>query len=253
MVKRLLLFLILFTSISHVSAKDDVVGWHWYNEPLTPKKEKKHADHLMRAFQHLSPSKQLKVLQMATNNLLDRAILTGKVSDITAFKEAQDFWVGKSTRFTVGWEIMLLAHPKLNYALSHPHENAYAPIMERSKSDREEKAIAKLSQKNGLLFFYRGKNKGDVRFSKTIQQFSKAHQFVLISVSVDGVASPLFQKSRADFGLEKAHALGIHYFPALVLVNPSTSQHSVVSYGFKSEEELSDRFLKIEDGWQPEF
>ena len=249
-----LLFLALLSTegLAYQPAK----GWHWYNEQVERKIKKrdgKEEQALMSAFNQLSATKQLKILQMATNNLKAKAVLSGRVHDITLYKQAQDFWTDKATQFTVGWEKMLLAHPELNYSLSYSHENALAATSQRGKHTRESKAVRALSQENGLLFFYRGKNKGDLLFSKVIKRYTKENKFTLISIPVDAVIAPASSKAHQSRGIEKADALGIHYFPALVLVNPKTKQHEVVSYGFKSENELSDRLLKIADGWRAEF
>ncbi len=248
--KLLLTLLLLFGCVA--TAEADVVGWHWYNEPIQHR-QKKHDDKLLRAFSQLPASERLKMLQEATKNLRDQAVLSGNIQDIAAYKKAQDFWVHGATRFTVGWEKMLLLHPELNYSLTHPNENALVPVELQGQHTREDKAIAQLAHSNGLLFFYRGNNKADLLFSKSIGHYAKSHQFSLISISVDGAVSPALADTKRHDGLQKASALGVYYFPALVLVNPKTRQHQVVSYGFKSESELSMRLLKIADHWQPEF
>ena len=56
-----------------------------------------------------------------------------------------------------------------------------------------------------------------------------------------------------DQGKEKARELGITHFPALVLVNPKSGQYQAISYGFKSASELSERLLKINNGWKAGF
>ena len=249
----LVLSMTLIAFSGFANAQKALVGWHWYNEPVKKQIKKRRDDTLIKAFNQLSPLQQLKILQMATNNLRAKAVLTGKVSDIATYKQAQDFWVSRATQFTVGWEKMLLAHPELNYGLQFSHENALAPIMQRDQHAREDGAIARLALNNGLLLFYRGKNKEDQLFTKVVSRYSKRHHLIVIPVSVDGVLSSAFENSRQAGGMQKARALGIRYFPALVLVNPTTNRHKIVSFGFKSEDELSDRLLKISDGWKAEF
>ena len=255
MVRGLFIFIsMIVMSITAFSENQHpIIGWHWYNEPHDDKKQRHKTDPLIRLFQQLTPLQQLKLLQMATDNLRARAVLSGRVSDITAYKKAQDFWVSRATRFTVGWEYMLLAHPELNYSLSYSHENALAPIMQRDKHVRENQAVLALARTNGLLFFYRGKNKGDQFFSEIVSHYAKRYHLSLIPISVDGGLSPVLKNSRQKKGMKKAKALGVYYFPALVLVNPATHRYKMVSYGVKSEEELSDRLLKIADGWKAEF
>ena len=255
MIKRLIIILsmMLITFGIFANEQKSLIGWHWYNEPVKKQIKKRRDNTVIKAFDQLSPLQQLKILQMATNNLKAKAVLSGNTNDITAYKQAQDFWVHRATRFTVGWEQMLLQHPGLDYSLNFSHENALAPMMQRDQHTRETHAVIHLAERNGLLFFYRGKNNGDQLFSNTVRHYARRYHWVVIPVSVDGVLSPAFKKSRQTNGLQKARALGVRYFPSLVLVNPTTHQHEVVSYGFKSEDELSDRLLKIADGWQADF
>ena len=212
----------------------DVVGWHWYNQPDPV------VQHKLKVFNALDPERQLKVLQQATNRLKDQAVLTGKVSDITAYKQAQDFWMKKATQFTVSWERMLLMHPELNYALQHSHENALAPIDQQNKHQREDQSIQKISETKGLLLFYRGTSPADKLFAHNIAQYSRQYHLALI-------------KSDVAKDNQQAHALGINYYPALLLVDPKHGSTQVASYGFKSNNEISDRLLKLSDQWNPEF
>ncbi len=247
----LALTLIPFSCVA--DEQQPLMGWHWYNKPVKKQIKKRRDESLIKAFNQLSPLQQLKILQMATNNLRAKAVLTGNVRDIAAYKQAQDFWVSRATQFTVGWEKMLLIHPELNYGLQFSHENALAPIMQRNKHAREDAAISSLASNSGLLLFYRGKNKEDQLFTKIVSRYSKRHHLVVIPVSVDGVLSSEFTNNPQLDGMQKARALGIRYFPAVILVNPTTNRHEIVSFGFKSEDELSDRLLKITDGWKAEF
>ena len=211
-----MLLLICNSALAIASTSNNTVGWHWYNQPVHKKPSQKHqTNQALKAFNQLSPAAQLKLLQEATKNLRDKAVLSGRVSDITAYKQAQDFWVNKARRFTVGWEKMLLQHPGLNYALRHPHANALAPVMAAQQHKKEDEAIAQLSQSMGLLLFYRGSQQGDVMFASVVKHYAQSHHLAVMSIAVDSKQQLLM----------KAMQLGVRYFPALVLVNPKTGQH----------------------------
>jgi conjugal transfer pilus assembly protein TraF len=244
------IMLVLLLSSNDIMASNNVVGWHWYNIPT---KQTKRDDLLVSDFNKLPPAQQLKILQNVTVQMRDKAVLSGKVSDITNYKRIQDFWTKKATLFTVGWEKMLLNNPNLNYSLSHPHENALSSIVEQNQLSKENIAIKQIAQQNGLIFFYRGANKSDILFSKIISHYSKIHNISLIPVSIDNQTSPVFTHFSHKNGRQKASALNIGYFPALVLVNTKTHRSKVISYGFKSENELSSRMLKIYNGWRANF
>lgn len=232
----------------------EVVGWHWYNQPVREiAVKKKRSESLMQSFNQLSPLQQLNLLKAVTRNRQVKAVLSGKVNDIAAYKAAQDFWVRRATAFTMGWEKMLLRYPSLDYSLHYSHSNMQVPLMQRSLRQREDQAISRLAKDQGLVFFYRGKYPEDRLFSGIVSRFSASHQISVMPVSVDGAVSPVFPQTRLDSYHKKARALGVETFPALVLVNPATNHYQRVSYGVQSESELANRLLKIANHWKPAF
>ena len=254
----ILLPLILFFITVRLMAgtTQSVVGWHWYNEKSVIKKSdhhQKNADLLYVQFQKLPYHEQLKILQQATEELKDKAVLTGNVSDIAAYKRAQDMWVTKATLFTVGWQHMLLENPNLNYSLQYSHENAMAPIMQQHEHQMQNAAIADLAKDNGLLLFYRGDNPEDLMFVKVMLSFSKDYHLSIMLIAENKPQHFIGVHHAFDYQELRAHALGVDYFPAVLLVNPKTGAHQIVSYGYKSEDELASRMLSIFDHWKPDF
>ena len=240
MLKKILFNIILVATLITSEANAlDVVGWHWYNEVQEIKDKK---DELISRVAQMSPQQQMKLLQSITKSLKDQAILSGEPQDIYRYKQIQDFWVNKATQFTMGWEKMLLNHPELNYALSHPSANILASAMQSDVHDKEEALMKYASENLGLLVFYRKGTSQDAMFLEIIQDFAKKYHIALIS-----------QPINLNNGLEKAQALGINFFPALLMVNPATEKTRVLSYGFKSQEELLRRFMIMFNGWKPNF
>lgn len=231
------------------------IGWHWYNETSIQKNEKdnKKENQLYKNFLQLTPSQQLKMLQNATTELRDKAILTGNVNDIANYKRAQDLWVGKATAFTVGWKRMLLEHPELNYSLEYSHENALAPTQQQHEHDLENATIADLSKQNGLLVFYRPDIKSDQLFASLMRSFSRNHHISVMLVAENNNINLSNQNIPVDKNYERAHALGVYYFPAVLLVNPKLGSYQIVSYGYQSQDELASRLLSISDNWKPNF
>ncbi|MEO1944257.1 MAG: conjugal transfer protein TraF [Candidatus Thioglobus sp.] len=218
----------------------DVIGWHWYNLPAQKERSDERIVHMFKA---LPASDQLKILQKATKELRDKAVLSGKVVDITAYKRAQDYWVNKATMFAVGWERMLLGNPSLDYSLKHTHENTMIAADNTLISDKKNKAIKNLAKHDGLLMFYRKNNSEDKMFAKAVDSYCTGKGITHIKIDITS------NKRNA----QKAKLLGVTYFPALVLVDPINNKHQVVDYGYKSESELNDRLYKIITKWKPEF
>lgn len=251
----LIIGVFIMQSIYAATQEYNPVGWHWYNEtPIQKeKKENKKDNPLYKAFLNLSPSQQLKILQHATTELRDKAILTGNVNDIANYKRAQDLWVSKATAFTVGWQKMLLDHPELNYSLQYSHENALAPIMQQHEHNLQNEAISNLAKNNGLLVFYRADKKPDQLFAALMKSFSQNYHISVMLVSEDDSKNSSNPNIRVDKNFEHAHALGVNYFPAVLLVNPRLGTYKIVSYGYHSKDELASRLLSISDNWKPDF
>lgn len=251
----IMLGVVMNTTISFASDYNPV-GWHWYNEtPIKKeKKDNKKSNRLYRDFQKLTPSQQLKILQHATTELRDKSILTGNVNDISNYKRAQDMWVARATAFTVGWQRMLLEHPELNYSLQYSHENALAPTMQQHEHDLENAAIANLAKQNGLILFYRADKKTDLMFANLVKSFSQNHHISLMLVEEDVITNSTSNPTiHIDKDFQHAHALGINYFPAVLLVNPKLGSYQIISYGYHSQDELASRLLSISDNWKPNF
>lgn len=247
----IMLGVVMSTTISFASDYNPV-GWHWYNE--TPIKKEKKDNHLYKNFLKLTPSQQLKILQHATTELRDKAILTGNVNDIANYKRAQDMWVTRATAFTVGWQRMLLEHPELNYSLQYSHENALAPTMQQHEHDLENAAIANLAKQNGLMVFYRANKKPDLMFASLVKSFSQNHHISLMLVEEGAITDSTSNPNiHIDKDFQHAHALGINYFPAVLLVNPKLGSYQIISYGYHSQDELASRLLSISDNWKPDF
>ena len=103
--------------------------------------------------------------------------------------------------------------------------------------------MQKVAQTQGLLFFYRAKNPYDQREIPIVLVFCRKFNFSLIPIRVDGEVSPELRDSRVDRG--QAQALGVRYFPALLLVNPKTKETKPVAFGLTTQDVLSTRILAV--------
>lgn len=65
----------------------------------------------------------------------------------------------------------------------------------------------------------------------------------MMPISIDGVTSSKLMSSRIDKG--QANRLGVHYFPALLLVNPQTQRVSPVAFGLTTQDVLMERIKQV--------
>jgi conjugal transfer pilus assembly protein TraF len=144
-----------------------------------------------------------------------------------------------------------LDDPALDPHIENPTEQMATQMRGQQMNQDQQKALQALAAQNGILFFYRGGNPMDELMCKVMQQFVSIYHIALIPVTVDGQVSAAFPKSRQDEG--QSNKLGIAYFPAIILVNPSTGAIQPVAYGFLSQDELLKRFLLIAHHFKPTY
>ncbi|MCW8445696.1 type-F conjugative transfer system pilin assembly protein TraF [Fluoribacter gormanii] len=239
MIKMILVVLWLLNGVVFA---DKPVGFLWY----TKEKEHKRVESITPsgiAFKSLSYSARDAVLRFYTMEALHKARFTKKVEDMRVFLSLQDYWLKESSRFKSLFQQTMLAHPKYDYAVTHPTSYLGAKITDEVRESETVAIINRLSKSHGLLFFYRGKSPYDLKQIPIVVDFCRRFNLTLMPVSVDGVASPDLMDSRIDQG--QANRLGVHYFPALLLVNPQNQRVSPVAYGLTTQDVLMERIKQV--------
>lgn len=227
-------------------------GWHWYNEPVAP------------ATPDVPPEQPpaLKVtpenatalmtrLQAATREAQNRALMFPSAENFRRYKLLQDFWVEKSSQFAQTSKEALLKYPELDYNTHFSHYNSTAAVRQAQHLARQKVAIRDLSARNGLFYFYRGREPVDVLMGVVVRAFVREYGISLIYVTVDGKVAPELSGSRPDNG--QSARMHITQFPALFLVNPGNAQYQALAYGFHSQEDLAEQFLLVASGFARDF
>lgn len=227
---------------------EPIVGWHWYNEPVTMEEEEPVREPTV-ALASLSPSMQMKVLQRITADRLNNAILYPTVENFTAFMKMQNFWTAQAGRFSSVAAKSLLAHPELDYNLKYSHYNSTVPLQLKADQTLQEAALRELTAKYGLFYFYRGNNALDAQMAKVVSQVAQQYGVALVAVSMDGVRTPELPDTRPDSG--QARQLGVTHLPALFLVEPGAEDYKPLSYGFMTQDDLMKRFLNVARDFAP--
>jgi conjugal transfer pilus assembly protein TraF len=239
-IKFLVLVLLVNASVQ-VSAAP-AVGWHWYNEIIESKDKNKKLKPAKKLHE-VTAQEQMLQLRQTVEEAKARAILFPSEENVHTYLQLQNYVVAKAAIFSRVWKKTLLDYPDVDYAISHPTENNAQHVMYAEEDARENQAIAALSDKYGLFFFYRGNNLLDQELAPTIAGFAREYHVALIPVAVDGKILAVFPGSRNDSG--QAAKLGITYFPALVLVDPASQEVKPLNYGFIAQDELKRRFLQV--------
>lgn len=234
---------LLFCSVCSMNAfAEKPAGFLWYNLPKDTKEEKaKSAKGI--PFNRLSYTDQDAVLHFYTMEALHKARATKSIEDMRTFLSLQDYWLKESSQFSALFQKAMLSSPEYDYTVTHPTSNLGAKMMDEMREIKRKQMIEHLSHSHGLLFFYRGSNPYDQKQIPIVRDFCKRFHLPLIPVTVDGTRSSALLRSRLDLG--HANALGVRFFPALLLVNPKTKKTTPVTYGFTTQDALEVRLYQV--------
>lgn len=233
----------LFIALYSLTAlAEKPVGFLWYSIEKEHKTIKKTPPR-GTPFTKLSYTEQDAVLHFYTMEALHKARQTKKVEDMRTFLALQDYWLKESSRFKQLFQQTMLAYPQYDYTVTHPTSNLGTKITDDVREAKKEALIHQVAQSHGLLFFYRGKSPYDQKQIAILIDFCRRFNLSMMPVSVDGEVLPELSNSRIDQG--QAERLGVHYFPALLLVNPENQRVNPIAYGLTTQDVLIERIAQV--------
>lgn len=249
--KRLAVLMLLFSATLHADP-DEVLtsnyareeGWQWYN-PNVPEEEPEPAPVLTQQdrLARMTPSEQKKVLQQATREALDTAILYPSAENFRRFMTLQNFWTDRATDFTQTSKLARLKYPELDYNVKRSHYNGSVEASLTEEKKVRSAVISQVAQRYGLFFFYRGNNAVDNLMAGVIRAFCEDRGITLMAISVDGKLSDQLPQSRPDSG--QAEQMRATHFPATFLVDPKTHQWQPLAWGFMSHDDLDNQMVSV--------
>ncbi len=247
-IRNTLMSLLVWAAVLPVYGKD--AGWQWYNEKIKPPETENNP---VAAASRQAPDimQKLSALQMATKRALYEAILYPGVENFVKYFRLQNYWTQQAGLFSMSASKAMLAHPELDYNLQYSHYNG--TVRDQLTADRaaQSRAISRLAERYGIMFFYRGQDPVDGRLAQVINGFRTTYGLSVIPVSVDGVINPALPDTRPDRG--QATRLGVKYFPAMMLVDPKQGSVRPLSYGFITQDDLAKQFLNVSEDFKPNF
>ncbi|EFR2206931.1 type-F conjugative transfer system pilin assembly protein TraF [Salmonella enterica] len=249
--KRLASLMLLLSTTLH-AAPDAVLtsnyareeGWQWYNPNHDEQEpESAPAPSPQERLASMSPSEQKKVLQQATREALDTAILYPSAENFRRFMTLQNFWTDRATDFTQTSKLARLKYPELDYNVKRSHYNGSVEARLTEEKKVQNAVISQVAQRYGLFFFYRGNNAVDTLMAGVIRAFCEDRGITLMAVSVDGKISDQLPQSRPDSG--QAEQMRVTHFPATFLVDPKTRQWQPLAWGFMSHDDLDNQMVSV--------
>lgn len=222
------------------------VGRLWYNLPQEKKEVEKKPKGV--PFSQLSYTDRDAVLHFYTMEALHKVRFTHKLEDERNFLALQNYWLQEAQLHGKINQKALLAYPEYDYSVTHPTSNIGIKIQDSLDEEQKTKALKMMAKHQGFIFYYRGNSALDVRQIPILQAFCKEYGFQMIGVSVDGVLADTLPDSRIDAG--EADAMNVHYFPAILLVNPQNKHVTPVAFGLTTQDVLLEHLWAIFQNFQ---
>ncbi|QLV33503.1 type-F conjugative transfer system pilin assembly protein TraF (plasmid) [Citrobacter freundii] len=249
--KRLAVLMMVLSTTLH-AAPDEVMtsnfareeGWQWYNPNAAEEDPAPVPAPTQQArLASMTPSEQKKVLQQATREALDTAILYPSAENFRRFMTLQNFWTDRATDFTQTSKLARLKYPELDYNVKRSHYNGSVEARLSEEKKVQSAVISLVAQRYGLFFFYRGNNAVDNLMAGVIRAFCEDRGITLMAISVDGKISDQLPQSRPDSG--QAEQMRVTHFPATFLVDPKTHQWQPLAWGFMSHDDLDNQMVSV--------
>lgn len=233
------LFVFCFCLMVNVAQAEKPAGFLWYNLPRADVTKKPQGV----AFNKLSYTDRDAVLKFYTMEALHKVRFTHRVEDERVFLAMQSFWINEASIHGRLNQETLLQYPEYDFSVTHPTSSIGTSLHDSLIHQQHQTRLLQLAKTHGLLFFYRANNPYDQKQIPILRDFCSQFHFTLIPISVDGTRAPDLPNSRLDNG--QADALGVRYFPAVLLVNPATQESKPIAYGLTTQDVLTQHLIAV--------
>jgi conjugal transfer pilus assembly protein TraF len=221
-------------------------GWFWYEDPkeLEQKEEKKSekvTSSPSPAAPAMSPREILKKQGEDWEDSLATAILHPSKENYRQYLAKTAQIQQQSHDFSTGFKQAIWVSPEYDYTLSKPRDTQAIVAQNQENFRLDENELYRLSQKNGLIFFFRSDCPYCHRFAPVLKKFSEQYGFTIIPVSLDGVGLPEYPYPKKNYDLGRK--LNVSVVPAVFMVNPDSNSVSTVGYGYADWTKLTKKVL----------
>lgn len=228
-------------------------GWFWYEDPAEdenePEKKEDVAAGAASAVPDLSPREVLKKQGEQWEDAMAKTILNPTNENYQNYLALTTKIQQQSQDFAAGFRQAIWTNPEYDYTLKKPQTTQAIIANNDQELKLDERELYRLSERNGLIFFFRGDCPFCHRFAPVLRLFSEKYGFTVIPVSLDGGGLPEYPYPKRDYDMGRK--LEVKVVPALFMVNPTTNKVSVVGYGFADWSKLVAKVLfagkQIED------
>lgn len=239
------LFFSACIALAPIQANDVPKGWKWYNEtkagPIAPN-AKPIPLPPNSTTTVMSATDQIKWFHQTYEEVkADATLNPDDEQKYLTLMQLHHFIGAKTAQTGMTFKKLLLQYPEYSYVKDRPVEHAARSAYHQRERQKKIDMVTTMKDAGwGLFFVYEGQDQLSQTLAPSLQQFADTYQIELLGVSDDGIFSHHIRQNRVN--LDKVI---VPFMPALILVNPNTSEFEPLAYGFISQDELLGRLYNV--------
>lgn len=231
----------------------DKNGWHFYEpKPTKPGRSKPVEPEVAPPTEMVFPPLQTGPAPLSAEWLKDnipkyqsRAIDNPTPANVELVAYLQRLAMDKAERYSQAMAQVPINNPALDEYARSALTATQRIQAESSMSTAKQQALATLSNRVGLWYFYSSKCPYCAKQDPILDRFETRTGFSILAVSLDG--GPLASGSPRSFVTNQGHAerLGVMMTPTLVVADTATGELHNLSAGLRTTAEIEERLLEL--------
>ena len=214
------------------------LGYWFYCHPPKPPEQKSPAP-------AASATSQLDAITATLRELKAKAILEPTPANVTAYIRFQRAQLDRASLFSDVWQRAIWQDPELDYTLQRPVSTLGKRQWQDSRSAERNAAMAQLSERYGLFYFFAQSCGACEVMSPIVQSVASTWHIAVRAISTDGGPSRHFPNYTVETNQRIRMGLEPKITPAVVLWDALTGRPIPIGYGVMSADELQDRIYLL--------
>jgi len=214
------------------------LGYWFYCERPKPKEQNTPAP-------GASATSQLDTITATLRELKAKAILEPTPANVTAYIRFQRAQLDRASLFSDVWQRAIWQDPELDYTLQRPVSTLGKRQWQDSRSAERNAAMAQLSERYGLFYFFAQSCGACEVMSPIVQSVASTWHIEVRAISTDGGPSRHFPNYTVETNQRSRMGLEPKITPAVVLWDAQTGRPIPIGYGVMSADELQDRIYLL--------
>jgi conjugal transfer pilus assembly protein TraF len=192
-----------------------------------------------------SATSQLDAITATLRELKAKAILEPTPANVTAYIRFQRAQLDRASLFSDVWQRAIWQDPELDYTLQRPVSTLGKRQWQDSRSAERNAAMAQLSERYGLFYFFAQSCGACEVMSPIVQSVASTWHIAVRAISTDGGPSRHFPNYTVETNQRTRMGLEPKITPAVVLWDALTGRPIPIGYGVMSADELQDRIYLL--------